>query len=300
MRKTAEIQRTSVSGRPARVSVVRAHLMEAGKARMNPLVLDQQTPDRSDIHPALRSFADECSAVFVRILAYVCGLAVLAVIVTDLITVPPVAATATAIPVAPGWTHASRPHPAFAISKLDLSDRTDAYEILRHPDGGRKDTLRWAASAAEAPNSEIEIYRPGTELSAFAAPEADIAARMGLHDALEAQAAGVVETKFGTVQLFRFGGTSAKAQTCLGFAKSFDQPRLRISGYSCQGEHASAQRTHLSCTLNRLILLSAGNDPKLAELFARAELKRASCAAPGTLATEWLTGPQEPSLRGRI
>ena len=30
--------------------------------------------------------------------------------------------------------------------------------------------------------------------------------------------------------------------------------------------------------LSRLILLTAGNEPKLAELFARAELKRTDCA----------------------
>jgi hypothetical protein len=34
--------------------------------------------------------------------------------------------------------------------------------------------------------------------------------------------------------------------------------------------------------LSRLILLTAGNDPKLADLFARAELKRGSCAASAT------------------
>ena len=35
-----------------------------------------------------------------------------------------------------------------------------------------------------------------------------------------------------------------------------------------------------SAVLNRLTVLSAGNDPKLAELFARAELRRGDCAAP--------------------
>lgn len=266
---------------------------------MSPMAPDQPAPDASAIHPALRSFADECRAVFVRLLAYVSGLAVLAVIVADLISVPPVGAAVTQL-AAPGWMPASRPHPAFAISQLDLAGRTDAYEILRHPDGGRKDRLRWAASAAESPTAEIEIYRPGTELAAFAAPEADIAARMGLHDAMEAEAAGVLDTKFGPVALFRFGGSTAKAQSCLGFAKSFDQPRVRLSGWSCQADTASAQRAFLGCTLNRLILLSAGNDPKLAELFARAELKRAGCAVSVPVATEWLNGPQEPTLRGRI
>jgi hypothetical protein len=46
--------------------------------------------------------------------------------------------------------------------------------------------------------------------------------------------------------------------------------------------------------LNRLILLTAGNDPKLAELFARAELRRGDCAtstAPA-LSADWVMGAE--------
>jgi hypothetical protein len=275
---------------------------------MSPIVLDQPALDRSGFHPALRSFAEECSAVFVRLLAYVCGLAVFATIVVDLVASVPVGAAVSSPVPAPGWALASRPHPAFAISQLDLSSRTDAYEILRHPEGGRKDILRWALTASESPTAEIEIYRPGTELSAFAAADADLALRMGIRDGGEAEAAGVIETKFGPVALLRFGGTNvetskpeiSKTQACMGFLKSFDHPKLRISGWSCQGDSPAAQRALLTCTLNRLTLLSAGNDPKVAELFAHAELRRAGCQVGKTTAADWVNGPQEPRLRGRI
>jgi hypothetical protein len=52
--------------------------------------------------------------------------------------------------------------------------------------------------------------------------------------------------------------------------------------------------------LNRLTLLSAGNDPKLAELFARAELRRGDCAASAvpTLSADWLKGGDASLLRG--
>ncbi len=265
---------------------------------MSPIVLDQ--PSRPDFHPALRTFAEEFNAVFVRLLAYVCGLAVLATIAADLLAAVPAPAPLAAT-VAPGWSPASRPHPAFAISQLDLAGRTDAYEILRHPDGGRKDILRWAATATEAPSAEIEIYRPGSEVEAFAAPDADLAARMGLRNAAEAETAGVIDTKFGPVALLRFGGEGSKPQACLGFAKVFDTPNLRVSGWSCQGDSPAALRAQISCTLNRLTLLSAGNDPKVAELFARAELRRGGCGtAASSRPADWVTGPQEPRLRGRI
>jgi hypothetical protein len=54
--------------------------------------------------------------------------------------------------------------------------------------------------------------------------------------------------------------------------------------------------------LNRLTLLSAGNDPKLAELFARAELRRGSCATAATSASSanWVTETENPQLRGGL
>jgi hypothetical protein len=37
---------------------------------------------------------------------------------------------------------ALRAHPALAISQFDLLEKTETYEILRHPEGGRKDIFR--------------------------------------------------------------------------------------------------------------------------------------------------------------
>jgi hypothetical protein len=265
---------------------------------MNPTLLDQPLQDASSIHPVLRSFADECNAVAVRILAYVSGLAVLAVLAVDLVSGVPVAANA-ALPSAPGWTPASRPHPAFAISKLDLTDRTDAYEILRHPEGGRKDTLRWAVAAGEPPTAEVEIYRPGGELDAFTAVEAGVAARMAGRATGATEPAGFIDTKFGRVPLIRFSGAILPGkEACLGFAKAFAVPNVRISGWACQADTISSQRAFIGCTLNRLILLSAGNDPKIAELFARAELKRHTCNTTTTAPTTWIASSEAPQLRG--
>ncbi|MES2750369.1 MAG: hypothetical protein V4661_03255 [Pseudomonadota bacterium] len=271
---------------------------------MSPIALDHSVLNTSGIHPALRSFADECGAVAVRILAYVSGLAILAIIAADMFAAIPVAANA-APPVMPGWIPASRPHPAFAISKLDLTGRTDAYDILRHPGGGRKDILRWAAQAGDAPTAEIEVYRAGDELSAFASIEADLAARMGRQGAGDVEPAGIVDTKFGPVTLLRFSGAVAQdRQACLGFAKTFEAPSVRISGWSCQASSLAGQRTFLGCTLNRLILLSAGNDPRMAELFARAELKRDTCGtattAPASASANWIASGAAPQLRGRL
>jgi hypothetical protein len=49
--------------------------------------------------------------------------------------------------------------------------------------------------------------------------------------------------------------------------------------------------------LSRLMLLTSGNEPKLAELFAQAELKRGSCAS-ATASADWMTATDNPRLRG--
>jgi hypothetical protein len=82
--------------------------------------------------------------------------------------------------------------------------------------------------------------------------------------------------------------------------KRVSDSNVRISGWSCQGDNLPSRRAAISCMLNRLTLLSTGNDPKLAELFARAELRRSDCAtsAAPPLSADWLMGSNNPRLRG--
>jgi hypothetical protein len=256
------------------------------------------------VHPALINFAEEFRAICVRLMAYLCGVGALALIAADLFAGPPIDAMDVAVPLRSrdAWAAAVRPQPAFAAPVADFSSQSESYEILRHTEGGgRKDILRWSAAASEAPLSQIELYRPGTELVAFGPAVSEIAARatQGRTDAV--QAAGVIETKFGTVALVGFTShAGGRPQPCIGFAHSFDAPRMQISGWSCQGQSAQAQRQAIGCVLDRLTMLSAGNDPKVAELFARAELRRAGCSNPAPASADWVTATHEPVLRGRL
>jgi hypothetical protein len=252
------------------------------------------------IHPALWHFADECNALFARLLGYMGALGLITIVVVSLWDQLPRRGSNPDGKSA--WSLAARAYPAYAVSQFDLPGKTEAYEILRHPDGGRKDVFRWAAQG-EKPIAELEIYRPGGELSQSGPPIADIAARMDPEGVRELQAAGVIDSKFGTVTLLGLTDPNGGARPCLGFMTRFEEPAVRISGWSCQGDTLPARRAAIGCILDRLILLAAGNDPKLAELFAHAELKRGSCvpasAAPVTSA-DWVTGAQDPRLRGSL
>jgi hypothetical protein len=224
------------------------------------------------LRAALKSAVDEVCGTLARLIAYVGTLALLFISGAYLWDqLPDMHAAASA---QPEWISATRSSQAFASNQFDLSYKSKSYEILRHPEGGRKDILRWSAEHGR-PIAELEIYRPGGEFEPSAAPEA----------------AGTVETKFGTVMLLPLPGTD---RACSGFIKMVDQPSLRISGYVCQGETLPARGAAIACILNRLSLVAAGNDARLAELFARADLKRADCR------TDWVSRDDRPSLRGAM
>jgi hypothetical protein len=256
------------------------------------------------LHPALINFAEEFRALTVRLLAYLCGVGALALIAADIFSGAMIDSVEASVPLRSrdAWTTTVRPQPAFAAPVADFSSRSESYEILRHTEGGgRKDILRWSAATAEVPLSQIELYRPGLELVGFAPASFEIAARVAHGRANAVQAAGVIETKFGAVALVGFSSEIGdKPHPCIGFAHTFDTPRLQISGWTCQGESVQLQRQMVACALDRLTMLSAGNDPKLAELFARAELRRTGCSNSAQAASDWVTATQEPVLRGRL
>ena len=271
----------------------------------------QSNPDyHAGIHPVLTSFADECVGTLARLIAYIGALILLGIVGLHLWDELPVVGIIEP-PSKPGWTVASRSRPAFAVSSFDPAEKSETYEILRHPEGGRKDVFHWGPQG-EKPVAELELYRPGAEFNqseAFSsealsseALEFEIAVRINGEGGREPEAAGVVDSKFGTVTLLRLVRNPDGAKACLGFIKRFGNPALQISGWSCRGSGPAARRAAIGCMLDRLTLLAAGNEPKLAELFARAELRRGSCAAAATpaVSADWVMGAENPRLRGSL
>ena len=251
------------------------------------------------IRPALASFVDEVCGTLARLCAYLMTLALMAICGIALWHHLP---DVTAIETSPKiWSHAGRTAPAFAVSQLIFPGKTETYEIHRHPEGGRKDVFRWSGIGG-APVAELEIYRPGEESDQVGSAAGYLALRMDPAGPRELEAAGIVDSKFGPVTLFRRVGGTEAARSCLRFYRHVDEPKFRISGWSCLGEDLPARRTAIGCMLNRLILLTAGNDTKLTELFAHAEVRRSDCATSGApvLSADWVTGADNPHLRGAL
>ena len=97
-------------------------------------------------------------------------------------------------------------YPAFAVSQFDLPEKTETYEIFRHPEGGRKDVFRWSRRQGEKPVAELEIYRPGGEFSQSGPPPPTSPREWTPTGGRELEAAGVIDSKFGTVTLLRHAG----------------------------------------------------------------------------------------------
>jgi len=266
----------------------------------------------SRIRPALTSFADEVCATIARLFAYVGVLALFGILGVHTWNQLQVEWTEEpgleAAGLEAGWSVVGQAAPAFTLSRQSISDKSDkseVYTVLRHPSGGRRDVLRWSRLGGE-PLAELEIYRPGAEYGSPTAARAELARRMPTPsaqlessklDSGELASAGTIETKFGSIALLRQAGTRDGAASCLGFLKRIDDPALQISGWSCQGESLPTRRSSVECMLSRLMPLSSGNEPKLAQLFAGADAPRGSCASP-TGSADWISAAGAPALRG--
>jgi hypothetical protein len=227
------------------------------------------------LHPSAPTLTREIRATAVRLLAYICGLAALSVLAAEVFKTAPVVAANEPAP-RPEWVTIERPSPAFEANLPELSEE-GRYIIKRHVrGGGRKDIISFGEPGHSKRYVVLEIYRPGAELSDFADPVSEIAARAdALAPADAVRVSFPMETKFGKIATVDFAAGRDGGQ-CVGFVRNFNAPRLQIAGLSCNMD-TIVDRSALSCILDRLTLLSSGSDAKVAGIFARAEVNRKFC-----------------------
>jgi hypothetical protein len=267
------------------------------------------------VHPAWREFRDELSATVTRIIAYLGVLAVIAVTFLLIITPPDADSDeSTSEPVfRSDWATVGRPFRAFALSMPEFTEPNPDYAIQRHASGGgRRDIMNWGGASNEGERSRlmIEIYRPGEEIGDFGDAASEVAIRTAaLGGPYPLQQAPEIESKFGAFDSFDFvASPNGAPRQCLGFMRAFAEPRLAITGWHCRAALEIVDRSVIACALERLSLVMAASEPKLTELFARAERQRKPCGQkPGvfarlsnTLAHDWLAAPAMPKLRGHL
>jgi hypothetical protein len=257
----------------------------------------------------LRTIGREAGAIAIRLAAYLGTLAVIAIVLIRLFPIARSEALVAA-PVKPQWAAMERPYAAYAVAFPDILDPKPGYTVLRSMGGGRKDIATFEgkdtkSGRAAGRSAMIEIYRPGSEFTGFQMPRDEIVALASQAGTVEGAAnAPAIESRFGPMALVDFTLTSDGVQRgCLGFVGRTNKPQLQIAGWFCNAGPGMVARPAVVCGLDRLTLLSAGNDPRLAQFFAQAELKAATCnpryASAGTpfRQPDWLTGRHEAPLR---
>ncbi len=260
------------------------------------------------MRPASPTVPEDIGGTLIRLLAYICGLAVLAVLGASLWHLPEVVAAVGPAP-RPQWTEVERPHPAFELALPELGGSAPHYAIFRRDaDGARRDVLAWGEGSGGGPYVTVEIYRPGGSGERFLDPASEIAARiLDFTVTDDVKPAGIIDGKFGRISLVDFAiAPNGKERRCLGFARAFDDPSMQIAGWYCSAGDEVVNRATLGCALDRLTILSAAGDSRVADLFARAELKRTFCGRRNPILAATPEGrqrvaePRTVKLRGRI
>jgi hypothetical protein len=267
------------------------------------------------VQSGLLAFANEFSATCGRLFAYIGGIVVLALVAVKIFGSPVVEAAIDPAPRAQ-WMDVERPYRAFALTAPEFAEPEPDYAIRRPAGGGtgRKDVMSWGPAwndpAGSSSRLMIEVYRPGKEIPHFEDAASAVAARTAdLGGPYPLAAANPIDSKFGRVAVFGFTArASGQPRNCLGFAHAFAEPPVELAGWYCKPDAEVVEPRTIACALERLTLLMAASEPKITELFAKAELRRKPCAgkpthahrASNTERRDWISARKAPKLRGRV
>jgi hypothetical protein len=203
------------------------------------------------------------------------------------------------------WIDYGKPVQVYALQTPEFGKDVRLYEARRHREGGgRQDILSYGGvEIGQTPALRIALYRPGAEIAPLTTFHVDVArqaARAGLALTRSSVPDGLA-TRFGTVEVADIMLARDETPTpCLGFRLMVGEPDLRVAGYACGGAKP-LDRPTLACALDRLELLSPGDDKELAKYFIAAEQARnKACATqrPPGAKPGWLEpGGKPPALR---
>jgi hypothetical protein len=186
------------------------------------------------------------------------------------------------------WLEIPKPLRLYDLAAPSLAREKRLYAARRHTTGGgREDVLTFGEFDGAGPFFRLSVYRHGTEKTADAAFFVDMARRaaqlglsLGRADVAQTQA-----TRFGDFETAALtmteGGVTREA--CRGFRFSAAQLGLTIAGFSCGADDDAVSGGALACLVNRLDLITSGEDRALRDFFGAAQTRGArGCAEPAS------------------
>jgi hypothetical protein len=236
----------------------------------------------------LHMFATELQRTLARTFAYCSAVAALGLILAELVS----SRGASLRTAAPNWVEVIRPLPAFAMTIPEFE--APRYAIWRRAGGiARKDVLSFGEAGGAT--ATIEIVRGEFD-------DGDITASVSeLRLSGPRVSPNGIDTKFGVIHV---ESAIEDGRNCLHFSHKYEELRFEISGMFCSAGMELVDHGTVACAIDRLSLIAAGSEPRLAALFARAELRRDFCgqrsvfvAATPKLVTDWIEAARDPKLR---
>jgi hypothetical protein len=191
---------------------------------------------------------------------------------------PPPAPTA-------AWVEIAKPYPLYDLIAPSLAQAQRVYTARRHVSGGgREDVLSFGQFGGPKPFLRLSVYRHGTEDVPDPVYFVDMARRasaLGLAIA-EADLPLALPTRFGAFEsgpLALVGPASIGRKTCRGFRLTVAAPGLTMGGFMCGGGDDVIGAAELACAIDRLDLLSAGQDRALSDFFGAAGNRKGRACA---------------------
>lgn len=204
---------------------------------------------------------------------------------------------------APVWAEVSHPFQAYDLAGGPYGRLPLRYDARRdHGGGAREDTLTYGDARPGQAFLRVMFRRHGAgdtaETSVFL-DAARLAAGIGL--AVTRSGLGTrLDSRFGP---FEVAGVSVeddgRAAACLAFrlADPAAAPVLALMGLACGTVERPIDSVTLACTINRLDLVSAGDDEPLRAIFVAAERRRRD-GCPGRAAMPVRLGAAEAPPHG--
>jgi hypothetical protein len=209
------------------------------------------------------------------------------------------------------WSEITRMHGAFALEAPQLDGLEQKYIVRRHREGGgRKDYLTFGGPSEPGAYVRVALYRPGAE-GALEQDALEAVTAVASESSIEAELLETenrLKTKFGLLSVIEMNVKGADGKrNCVAVANAWQNAHLGLVAWWCNGGPELVSHGALACVLDRLSLMSAGGDERLADFFARAELKRGHCGTQNALvsptlkhSSDWMSAKPDPKLRGRV
>lgn len=187
--------------------------------------------------------------------------------------------------VADAWVPVKRPILLYNLEAPDVEAASLNHRVAMRGKNARQDTLTWnargrAGSEKFKPAVHLVVERFEAAAPTFRPLYPDVASRAAEQGISidRMNAPGEIQTKFGGVQAAdAVLATEQGPLGCLVF-RQIDTIGLVFAGWYCGSAQRPADRVSLSCFIDRLDLVGAGQDSALKKHFAGAERNRKSCA----------------------